>query len=393
MGIDRGICARPLLKCTGRTIVSKPYPESSRRVFMKTAAVGTAAALAAPAIVTAKKTDGNPIIGTGDYQYEAIHHWPQLPSKYSWQVTHNVAIDSEGLLYVIHEGNSELKDHPNILVFDQEGKYVRSFGQHFQGGGHGIDIRNEDGQDFLYVTAFGQRRSVAKLDTKGEQLWRKGAPMQSGVYAEGEDDFHQEREQFWDRRTQFNPTNVAFLPDGGFFLADGYGAYRVHRYDRDANWVSMFGEPSGDDKQDGTFRLPHGIWIDDRGEESLVVIADRANDRMQWFSMDGEHRETKDGFLLPANIDILGDVMLVPELVARTTLLDKDNQVIAHLGTDSERIQKDLKETGGFSIRADESQWLPGKFIHPHDACFDKDGNIFLAEWVATGRVTKLRRL
>jgi hypothetical protein len=31
--------------------------------------------------------------------------------------------------------------------------------------------------------------------------------------------------------------------------------------------------------------------------------------------------------------------------------------------------------------------------VHPHDACFDHEGNILIAEWVATGRVTKLKRL
>ena len=38
-------------------------------------------------------------------------------------------------------------------------------------------------------------------------------------------------------------------------------------------------------------------------------------------------------------------------------------------------------------------RWEAGKFVHPHDACFDAQGNIFVAEWVATGRVTKLKKL
>ena len=29
----------------------------------------------------------------------------------------------------------------------------------------------------------------------------------------------------------------------------------------------------------------------------------------------------------------------------------------------------------------------------PHDACFDKDGNIFVVEWVQTGRVTLLKKV
>jgi len=366
----------------------------SRREFMKSTVAVSAVALAAPAIATAKKTDGKVILGTGDYQYEVIHLWPQLPDNYSWQTTHNVAVDSEGLLYVIHEGKYDLKDHPTIFVFDQDGKYVRSFGQQFHGGGHGLEIRHESGQDFLYVCAYHQQRSFAKLDTRGELVWRKAAPMQSGVYAEGEDKFPRSMSDNPWGRDRFLPTNIAFLPDGGFFLADGYGAYRVHRYDRDANWLSMFGQPGSDaDRTAGTFDLPHGIWIDDRDAEPLVVVADRQFDRLQWFTFDGRHRRTQDGFLWPANLDTYEDLLLVPELVARVTLLGKNNEVLVHLGTDSERIVADKQETGKYAIRSNESRWRPGKFVHPHDACFDKDGNIFVAEWVGTGRVSKLRRV
>jgi len=41
-------------------------------------------------------------------------------------------------------------------------------------------------------------------------------------------------------------------------------------------------------------------------------------------------------------------------------------------------------------MRGKRNMWQPGRFVHPHDACFDRDGNIFVVEWVATGRVTKL---
>jgi len=369
-------------------------PGHTRRRFMQTTLAGAATTLALPTIVTARKTDSNAIVGSGEYQYEVQHQFPQLPEKYHWQTTHNVAFDSDGNLYVIHEGKLNIPDHPTIFVFDQTGKFIRAFGEEFVGGGHGLEIRKEDGEDFLYVCAYQQQRSIAKLSTKGEQVWRKGAPMQSGVYATGEDKFPRANDDNPWGRDRFIPTNIAFLPDRGFLLSDGYGAYRIHRYDSDANWVSTFGEPGeSESKKDGTFKLPHGIWIDNRGDEPLVVVADREFDRLQWFTLAGEHRQTLDGFLWPANVDTFGDVMIVPELVARVTLLGKDNRVIAHLGTDTERIQQNSRETGGFNIRTDESQWLPGKFVHPHDACFDSEGNIFVAEWVATGRVSKLRRL
>ena len=44
-------------------------------------------------------------------------------------------------------------------------------------------------------------------------------------------------------------------------------------------------------------------------------------------------------------------------------------------------------------MRREPARWQPGRFIHPHDACFDRDGNIFVVEWVPTGRVTKLMRV
>ena len=39
------------------------------------------------------------------------------------------------------------------------------------------------------------------------------------------------------------------------------------------------------------------------------------------------------------------------------------------------------------------AQFPAGKFVAPHGACFDHEGNIFVVEWVEIGRVTKLRRL
>ena len=72
------------------------------------------------------------------------------------------------------------------------------------------------------------------------------------------------------------------------------------------------------------------------------------------------------------------------ELKSRLTILNEQNEVVAQLG---EAIKR-LGEIKG--LREKPDQWNDGEFVHPHDACFDVDGNIFVAEWVATGRVTKL---
>jgi len=354
----------------------------NRRHFLGATA---AAALVAPAIITSKRTMAQEVIGTGDLRFHCKHAWPQLPESYRWQTTHNVAVDPDNNLYVIHEGLASEPDQPSIFVFDPEGKFIRAFGQQFQGGGHGIEVRVENGEPFLYVAAYQQVKSFAKLSLTGEIVWQAFAPQQSGHYADGEASNPQNA---WGR-DRFLPTNFAFLPDGGFLLADGYGSYFIHRYDDKGKWVSCFGGP-GDGR--GTFNTPHGIWVDNRNDESRIVVCDRANNSLQLLSLDGEYQSTIDGFGLPANVDTYEDLMLVPELVSRVSILDKNFATIATVGDDRERIIADQKANGGFTIRGNEAAWQQGKFVHPHDACFDKEGNIYVAEWVATGRISKLTR-
>lgn len=358
----------------------------SRRGFLQTSAA-VASVVALPGIVTAKRTGAQGVIGEGDHRFTPHHHWPQLPAPYTWQTTHNVAVDSSGLLYVIHEGQAKMVDHPSIFVFDPEGKFVRAFGEQFQGGGHGIEIRREGSEEFLYVAAYQQAKTIAKMTLDGQLVWQQYAPVESKVYAVGEAANPKQR---WGRDA-FMPTNFAFLDDGGFLLADGYGAFYIHRYDADGNWISCFGG-AGDGA--GTFNTPHGIGIvGDDGSDDEIVITDRAHNTLQTFTMDGQYKRTIEGFGLPANIDTHGGLTVVPELVARVALLDRDHNVVAHLGDDRQRVLADKEKNNRFVIRSREDQWQEGKFVHPHDACFDADGNIFVAEWVATGRITKLARV
>ncbi len=92
---------------------------------------------------------------------------------------------------------------------------------------------------------------------------------------------------------------------------------------------------------------------------------------------------------LPANAETWQNLLVIPELHARITLLNEKNEVVARLGDDVARVTGE----GGGKIRGDRSEWKDGKFVHPHDACFGSDGSIFVAEWVATGRVSRLKRL
>lgn len=341
-------------------------------------APGTASAF--PAIHTSKTASKARITGEGEHQYEIKHDVVELPKQYSWQTTHNVAVDSANNLYVIHEGRANLKDHPSIFVFDPAGKFIRAFGSQFQGGGHGIEVRQEGSEEFLYVCGYQQVKSFEKMTLKGKTLWKKNAPMDSGVYAKNEDT---DPKKIWGR-DRFMPTNFAFLDNGDFLLADGYGSFYVHHYDKDGNWKKHFGGPG---KGEGRFQTPHGIWIDKRKKTHEIVVCDRANHTLQFLDMQGKYLRTMKGFGLPANVDSYKDLLLVPELHARISILDGENKVVAQLGDDVKRV------TTGKGIRNDSSKWIKGKFVHPHDACFDREGNIFVAEWVHTGRISKLTKV
>ena len=364
-----------------------PTQPLSRRRFVSAAAASLAPIGGLNLLTTRKAaaaTGDGVVIGEGEHQYEVVHHWAALPDKYKWQTTHNVAVDSENRLYVIHEGRAEQNEHPSIFVFDEKGTFIKAFGSEFQGGGHGLEVRKEADGEFLYVTGYQHLKKFAKLTLDGEKVWEKFAPMESGIYAEGE---ATKPEKLWGR-DRFMPTNFAFLPDGGFILADGYGAHILHHYNAAGEWQKMIGT-SG--KGDGQFNLPHGLWVDDRKEgDPLIVVADRANARLQWFDLEGKHRRTMTDFILPANVDRRGDLLLVPDLSARITLIDADNKLI-HLGEDPGWRESVLKDK--MAMRKNPDGWVSGKFVHPHDACFDAEGNIFVAEWVDTGRVSKLRKV
>jgi hypothetical protein len=75
----------------------------------------------------------------------------------------------------------------------------------------------------------------------------------------------------------------------------------------------------------------------------------------------------------------------VPDLQARVTLLDKDNKIILHLGEPTVANPPRTTEN--------RSDFIAGQFVQPHGAIFDHTGNIFVAEWVEIGRVTKLRKI
>jgi hypothetical protein len=383
---------------------SPPTTSTPRREFLKTAGAAVFASGVAPAILGAedKAGSGPVVIGSGDHKYECHHGWGEIPEKIKWRNTHGVTVDRDGFVYVKHQGNDKAPCD-TIVVFDPQGKYVRSFGAEYAGGGHGIDIRYEGDTPYLYLSDT-LNRQVVKCDLNGEWVWKLRYPREPHVYGKLE---------------QFRPTNVCFGTDGGFYVGDGYGSSYLHQYDANGKWVRTWG---GKGDAPGKMSTPHGHWLDDRpGREPMIVVADRANARLQYFTLDGQPVSCLQGVLctpekfdptdadlaaamakygnfpaepqlalsFPAAADTQGEFLLIPDLHARVLIFDGKNQLVANLGHDAAWTGEVVKR----QVRLDPTKWPNGKFVHPHDACSDKDGNIFVVEWVEAGRVTFLKRV
>ena len=364
--------------------------KTTRREFMAAAA----AVPLSPIILGVQDKAGTkrPVLGSGAHTYEALHDWGTLPAHIKWGNTHAVVEDSQGHMFVHHTVHASSDSADTMVVFDPKGKFVRSWGREFKGVAHGLHIRREGSDEFLYLTvnATNPRLSpqpamqavVIKSTLNGDIVWKIQGPPDVDAYRQPNADGSPKR---------YNPTNVAIAPNGDVYVGDGYGSSFVNQYNNRGEYIRTFG---GRGAAAGQLAEPHGIWVDTRAPRQgsgqgapVLVVADRRNNRLQRFTLDGKHLDFITGFKLPCHFDAHKDLVVVPDLQGRVTLVDRDNRIVEHLG--------DSNNTAGtFPLRTQPREaFVPGEFICPHGACFDHDGNIFVAEWVEVGRVTKLRKV
>lgn len=303
---------------------------------------------------------GEIILGKDAHTYQWIGDWAKLPAGKRFGYTHGVAEDKQGHILVFSTGPDSMK------VFDADGKFVRSWG-HYKGA-HGLHYSVEAGSEYLYLTD-PEDGFFCKTTLEGEVLWRLEYPQESGIYQDKE---------------EFRPTNIAVAPNGDVYVADGYGKPYIHQYTKDAKYLRTWG---GKGANEGQLDNPHGIWIDTRQAEPRVLVADRMNHRLQYFSLDGAYLSGVDEVvMMPCHFHQRGGDLLIPDLLGRVTILDQNDRLAAHLGENP-----GIEKTPGWP-NLPHDQRVPGEFISPHMAIWDREGNIFVVEWVEDGRVTKLER-
>jgi len=337
-------------------------PSTTRRHFLRGAGALAVTAWSWPRLL-ARQEGEEVLLGTGRHTYRWVHEWAHLPEGMTWGSVHGcIVVDSKDRVYV-----NTNTDHAVVMV-DADGTYRGSWGEEWKDGLHGMCVRQEEGGEFLYMTHLGRHVAV-KCTLAGEVLCSFGVPEKAGIYQDP---------------GQYKPTCVAVAPDGDLYVADGYGLSWVHQFHPDGEYVRSFGGPG---EEPGKMRTPHGITLDQRGPEPLLIVADRENHRLQFFDLEGRLQHIVTGMLRrPCHVHHSGDDLVVADLAGRVTILDGKNELVTHLGDNPDPA---LRAQNGVP----REKWKDGEFISPHCACFDSKGDLYVQDWLALGRVTKLERV
>ena len=323
--------------------------------FASQTATDAAVSRSSPSVVT----------GNGEWTYEVVPGWGQLPTGTNFGGTHGaIAQDNAGKIYVSTQSAT------GVLVYSREGKLLRTIANLYPEI-HSLVHANESGEEFFYATV--QKGTpqenwlFVKLKTDGTIVSKITAPPEAGFKSPNE----------W-RLTAAVPA-----PDSSIFIANGYGDSRIFRFDKSGNYKSSFAEKG---VREGQLDCSHGLTLDTRYDQPLLLVCDRENRRLCHFDLDGKYVRTVSQHLRrPCHVSLHGDYAAVSELEGRVAILDRDNVPVAFLGDNPQKAQWAKYELDPGAINA-------GVFSAAHGCFVDSEANVFVSDWNQTGRLTKLAR-
>jgi hypothetical protein len=339
----------------------------NRRTFVSMTGIAAAGPAMSVLVSAETKTSGPPTVltGNGEWTYEVVAGWGSLPADTSFGGTHGaIAQDNAGNIYVSTQSTT------GVLVYNRDGSLIRTIANAYPEV-HSMVHAEEHGEEFFYATV--QKGTPTenwlfiKLTVDGTVVLKITAPPEAGFKAPNE----------W-RITAALPA-----PDGSIFIANGYGDSRIFRFDKNGNYKGSFAEKGNGE---GQLDCSHGLTLDLRYDQPLLLVCDRENRRLCHFDLDGKYVRTVTHHLRrPCQVSFNGDHAIVSELEGRVTVLDRDNVPIAFLGDNPQKPQWANYELDPRDIKA-------GVFSAAHGCFIDSDANIFVSDWNHTGRVTKLAK-
>jgi DNA-binding beta-propeller fold protein YncE len=270
------------------------------------------------------------IVGNGKYRFELVEGWGQGPEGRPFGgVLPSVSADSDDNVFIVRRAP------PAILVYDRQGRYLRTFGEDVLTCPHSVWVSGEE----VFV-ADTKDHTVRLFNTNGKLLRTWGTVGQVG--ADGE---------------PFNrPTWAVRSEAGDIFMTDGYGQSRVHHYSAEGDFLHSWGEKG---PGPGQFGVPHCVRVDSRGR---VLVLDREpNHRLQIFDTQGNFQEQWTDFVGPNDIYIdQHDIVYIAEGGYRVSVWNLDGEMLDRWG-----------EEGN----------APGQFVNaPHGIWVDSRGDLYVVE-------------
>ena len=335
-------------------------------------------------------------------QFQVDPFWPKpLPNNWIVGQVSGIATDRYDHVWVVHRPRTLTTREraaeqtppdakccvaaPPVLVFDQSGNLLRSWGGKANGydwpaNEHGIFV---DERDFVWLAGNDPTDGqILKFTMDGRFVLQIGRPGQ------GHDSSSTER--------LGSPADMTVdVAAREVFVADGYANRRVVVFDADTgaykrHW-GAYGRPPSDDTMPpydpGRPRSPqfgnpvHCVRI---AKDGLVHVCDRTNDRLQIFRKDGTFVSEEIYEPETRGTGSVGGLVFSPDLDQKFIyMIDGMNGEVRIIDRASKRTLSRWGRPGRQS----------GQFMALHNIAVDTQGNLYTAEVSPGQRIQKFRRV
>jgi DNA-binding beta-propeller fold protein YncE len=330
-------------------------------------------------------------------RFEVDPLWPKpLPNHWLLARTVGVWVDDEDHIWIVQTGPSFLNENeramdlktgecctsaPPVLVFDQAGNLVRSWGGPASGyewpeSIHGVHV---DYKGNVWIGGNGDKDAhLLKFTKEGKFLMQVG--KQGTLKGSNDPENFGRVAKIW-----VDPkTNEAYV-------ADGYRNKRVAVLDADTGKMKRYWGAYGnrpDDADPGKYnpaapplkQFRNPVHCVERSNDGLVYVCDRQADRVQVFNPDGTF--VKEAFFAKETLGSgsAWDITFSKDPAQKYIFLaDGTNEKVRILLRDT------LKEISSFG----DGGRQPGQFFGVHSIATDSKGNVYTTETYEGKRVQK----